>query len=67
MPKLKTRKSAAKRFKQTGTGKFVHYQAGRRHLNQKKTGKRRRHLRQDAPVRATEMARVLSSLPYGKA
>lgn len=65
MPKLKTRKSAAKRFKQTASGKYIHYRAGRRHLMQKKTGKQRRHLGQGVVVRSTDMARLRSSLPYG--
>lgn len=65
MPKLKTRKSAAKRLKQTGTGKFRHYQVGRRHILGKKSSKRKRHLRRDAPVKSTEMARIRAALPYG--
>lgn len=64
MPKLKTRKSAAKRFKKTGTGKFMHNRAGRRHLQSKKSAKRRRHLRQAAVTKSTELARIKSSLPY---
>ena len=41
MPKLKTRKCAAKRLKQTGTGKFRHHKAGARHLKSSKNAKRR--------------------------
>ena len=65
MPKQKTRKSAAKRVKTTGSGKFRHYRAGRRHIQQKKTSKRKRHLRQDAAVDATDRKRLQSALPYG--
>ncbi len=65
MPKMKTRKSAAKRFKQTGTGKYRHSCAGRRHIQQKKNAKRRRRLRQGAVVKPTEMSRIKASLPYG--
>ena len=36
MPKLKTRKCAAKRLKETGTGKFRHHKAGARHLKSSK-------------------------------
>ena len=65
MPKLKTRKSAAKRFKKTGSGKYRHFRAGRRHIQQKKNAKRRRRLRQDAPVKKTEIKRLQASLPFG--
>lgn len=65
MPKLKTRKCAAKRFKVTGTGKFVHACAGRRHLQAKKSGKRKRQLRRSAPTKGTELKRLKSALPYG--
>ena len=45
MPKMKTKKSAAKRFKITGSGKIVHHRSGHRHLATKKTTKRKRQLR----------------------
>ena len=45
MPKMKTKKSAAKRFKKTGSGKIVHHQGGNRHLATKKSPKRKRRLR----------------------
>ena len=35
MPKMKTKRSAAKRFKKTGSGKIVHFQGGYRHLSTK--------------------------------
>jgi len=65
MPKMKTRKAAAKRFRQTGTGKFMHNRAGSRHILTKKSSKRKRHLGQEATVKATEMNRLRASLPYG--
>lgn len=65
MPKQKTRKSAAKRFKQTGTGKFRRNRANARHILTKKTAKRKRRLRQDAEVKVTEMKRIRAALPYG--
>ncbi len=65
MPKLKTRKSAAKRLKQTGTGKFRHYKAGARHILTKKSAKRKRRLGQDGEVKKSEMKRVKAALPYG--
>ena len=65
MPKLKTRKCAAKRLKQTGTGKFRHHKAGARHLKSSKNAKRRRRLRQDGAGKSTEMSRGKAALPYG--
>ena len=65
MPKMKTRKAAAKRFKQTGTGKFMHKRANTRHILTKKSSKRKRHLSRDVQVSSTEMNRLRASLPYG--
>lgn len=65
MPKMKTRKCAAKRLKQTGTGKFMRFKAGGRHLLTGKNAKRRRRLHGDEEVKPTEMNRVRAALPYG--
>ena len=65
MPKLKTRKCAAKRLKQTGTGKFRHNKAGARHLMSSKNAKRRRRLRQAGAVSHAEKRRIQVALPYG--
>ena len=65
MPKLKTRKCAAKRLKETGTGKFRHHKAGARHLKSSKNAKRKRRLRQDAAVSPAERSRIKAALPYG--
>ncbi len=65
MPKMKTRKAAAKRFKQTGTGKFRRNRANARHILTKKSSKRKRRLGQDAAVKSTELSRLKASLPYG--
>lgn len=65
MPKQKTRKCAAKRFKQTGTGKFRRNQANGRHLMRKKTPKRRRRLRRQVEVSSADHKRVSTSVPYG--
>ena len=65
MPKQKTRKSAAKRFKQTGTGKLRRNRANARHLMSKKNSKRKRRLRQTTAVKAADTRRVRSALPYG--
>jgi len=47
MPKMKTHSGAKKRFKVTGTGKLVHRQAGKRHLNEHKSSRRTRRLMTD--------------------
>ena len=45
MPKMKTHKASKKRFKVTESGKLKRVQAGKKHLNSHKTGKRKRQLR----------------------
>ncbi|MCK5802111.1 MAG: 50S ribosomal protein L35 [Lentisphaeria bacterium] len=65
MPKMKTRKAAAKRFKQTGTGKFRRNRANGRHILTKKSSKRKRRLRKDAEVKSSELGRLRAALPYG--
>ena len=45
MPKAKTHKGSKKRFRVTAAGKLKRSQAGKKHLNSHKTGKRKRHLR----------------------
>ncbi|HEY9171433.1 MAG TPA: 50S ribosomal protein L35 [Verrucomicrobiae bacterium] len=61
---IKTKKSVAKRFKITATGKALRRSAGRRHLLQTKSPKRRRNLRGAAAVDATDLYRVTASLPF---
>jgi large subunit ribosomal protein L35 len=65
MPKMKTRKAAAKRLKQTGTGKFLRRKAGKRHLLTGKSAKRKRHLRKPVLVGKSDTNRVKAALPYG--
>ncbi|RJQ33360.1 MAG: 50S ribosomal protein L35 [Actinobacteria bacterium] len=48
MPKKKTHKGAAKRFKETGTGKLMHARIGHSHILEKKSPKRKRKLRGEA-------------------
>jgi large subunit ribosomal protein L35 len=67
MPKMKTRKCAAKRLKMTGTGKYRHNKAGGRHILTSKSSKRKRRLGQDGAVKKTEMSRIKAALPYGLA
>ena len=61
---IRTRKSVAKRFKITGTGKAVRTKAGRRHLCSTKSPKRRRSLRKHPVVNATDTYRIVANLPY---
>ncbi len=65
MPKMKTRKAAAKRFKQTGTGKFMHNRAGARHLMTGKGSTRKRRLSQATEIKSTELSRMKACFPYG--
>ncbi len=50
MPKLKTKRGAAKRFKTTATGKILRKKANRSHILTKKTRKRKRNLRRGGTV-----------------
>ncbi len=58
MPKIKTNRSAAKRFKLTGTGKIVRHHAKAAHIKTKKTQKLKRNLRTSAIVRKSDEGRV---------
>ena len=62
--KLKTSKSAAKRFKKTGTGKLVRMKANKSHILNKKTTKRKRNLRKDVVVDKTNEKTMKKILPY---
>jgi large subunit ribosomal protein L35 len=64
MPKMKTKRGAAKRFKKTGGGKFKRNQSHRRHILTKKTTKRKRQLRSAAHVHESDTASVHRMLPY---
>ena len=65
MPKMKTRRSAAKRYSFTGTGKVKYKKQGLRHILEKKRRKRKRGLRQPGMLAAVEVKRVRQLLPYG--
>ena len=54
MPKMKTNTGAKKRFKVTGTGKLVHRQAGKSHLNEHKSSRRTRRLMVEDTVAAAD-------------
>lgn len=64
MPKMKTNRAAAKRFKKTGTGKLVRNKAYKRHILTKKSTKRKRALRQDVVVDSTNVKNMIKILPY---
>ena len=64
MPKMKTSKSAAKRFKLSGTGKLKRNKAYKRHILTKKTRKNKRNLRKPAMVDATNIKTMKKILPY---
>ena len=64
MPKMKTCKSAAKRFKKTGTGKLVRRKAYKSHILTKKSTKRKRNLRKSAITDATNVKTMKKILPY---
>ena len=66
MPKIKTLRAAAKRFKKTGTGKFKRRQAFHTHILTKKTAKRKRHLRDERIVSSADAGNVGRMLPYAK-
>jgi large subunit ribosomal protein L35 len=65
MPKVKTKKSAARRFKRTGTGKFKYKSQGTRHILTKKSAKRKRKLRHPSVVSDVEAKRLKKIMPYG--
>ncbi len=62
MPKLKTRRCVAKRFKKTGTGKLKRSHACAGHIFTKKTTKRKRHLRHSDLVHSNDEARMKKML-----
>lgn len=64
MPKMKTHKGAAKRFKVTATGKIVRRKANKSHILEKKSADRKRHLRKAGLVSKADMDRVKRMLPY---
>ncbi|MEZ5400060.1 MAG: 50S ribosomal protein L35 [Bryobacteraceae bacterium] len=64
MPKLKTHKGAAKRFKKTGTGKFKRNHSFARHILTSKTRSRKRKLRHSTMVDDANHDAVASMLPY---
>ncbi|HKY01543.1 MAG TPA: 50S ribosomal protein L35 [Burkholderiales bacterium] len=64
MPKMKSKKSASKRFRVQGSGGVKRSRAFLRHILTKKSTKRKRHLRGTTQVDATNMKSVRAMLPY---
>ena len=64
MPKMKTNRGAAKRFKRTGTGKFVYNKSFHSHILTKKSRKRKRRLRKNAILHSSGQKQVRKLLPY---
>ncbi len=63
MPKMKTHRGAAKRFKKTGTGKIVRSKNNKQHILTKKASKRKRRLRHDALIHPVDEKRIKQMLP----
>ncbi|PYT11343.1 MAG: 50S ribosomal protein L35 [Acidobacteria bacterium] len=66
MPKMKTKRSAAKRFRLSATGKVKRSRAFKRHILTSKTTKRKRHLDMETLVSKADVHRVREMLPYGR-
>ncbi|HEX5707718.1 MAG TPA: 50S ribosomal protein L35 [Pyrinomonadaceae bacterium] len=66
MPKLKTHKGAAKRFRTTASGKVKRGHSHARHILTKKSTKRKRHLDIDVLVSESDEERIKQMLPYGR-
>lgn len=64
MPKMKTHRGAAKRFKRTGTGKIVRSKAFKQHILTSKSTKRKRGLRKSVVTSDADGARLALMLPY---
>ncbi len=64
MPKMKTHRGAAKRFKKTGTGKLKRSKAYRRHILTKKSPKTKRNLRQQEVMDPSNAKVMKKLLPY---
>lgn len=65
MPKIKTNRAAAKRFKKTGSGKYVYSKSFGSHILTKKSRKRKRSLRKSRIIDGTNMREIRQLLPNG--
>ncbi len=64
MPKLKTHRGAAKRFKKTASGKFMRSKAFKQHILTSKSSKRKRRMRGTTTVNKADSAKLAKMLPY---
>ena len=64
MPKIKTNRGAAKRFRKTGTGKIRRNKAYTSHILTSKTTKRKRNLRQGSTVNKADERNISQLIPY---
>ena len=64
MPKMRTKRAAAKRLKKTASGKLKRYRRGKSHLLEAKEPKRRRRLRQATLVSKADTKRIKVLVPY---
>jgi large subunit ribosomal protein L35 len=65
MPKIKTNRSAAKRFTKTGSGKYAYNKSHHSHILTKKTTKRKRQLRLGQIIKGSDMREIRRLLPNG--
>lgn len=66
MPKMKTHKSASKRYKISATGKLMRRRAFHSHLLTHKTAKRKRNLKKIVVVNQTDLQRPKKEIPYAQ-
>ena len=64
MPKLKTKRSAAKRFKKTANGKFMYRKSGKSHLLTGKTRKRKRYLKKEVAISRARIKSIKRMVPF---
>lgn len=65
MPKIKTNRAAAKRFRKTGSGKYAFSKSHHSHILTKKSTKRKRALRQAQLIKSSDMKEIRRLLPNG--
>ncbi|MCD8231701.1 MAG: 50S ribosomal protein L35 [Clostridiales bacterium] len=64
MPKMKTKRAAAKRFSKTGSGQLKRHKAYKSHILTKKTTKRKRNLRKATMTDASNVKNMKKIMPY---
>jgi large subunit ribosomal protein L35 len=64
MPKMKTKRAAAKRLKRTASGKLKRHKGWKRHLLESKSPKRKRQLRQATLIAKADQPRLNTLVPY---